>query len=136
MVSPPSNPGGPLQSSAQLAEGLRSAIDSGEYQIGDMLPSVRELSKVHKLSTTTVQRALAALREEGLIQPWDRKGTIVLRKPSQPQPDIAGVGVEPAVIQQIFARLDNLLELHTDISQRLAKLEEERPRQAKPRRDA
>ena len=51
----------------QLKEQLGKQIVSGEYQCGDKLPSVRDLAKEAEVNPNTMQRALAALDQEGLI---------------------------------------------------------------------
>jgi len=45
---------------------------------GERLPSVRELSARHRASPVTVQRALARLAAEGLVDPRPGRGTFVL----------------------------------------------------------
>ena len=50
----------------QLAGILRDRITSGE--LTGMLPSARSLGQEYGLAVNTVRKALALLREEGLIQ--------------------------------------------------------------------
>lgn len=50
----------------QLKEQLAKQIVSGRYQCGDKMPSVRELAKEAGVNPNTMQRALAALDQEGL----------------------------------------------------------------------
>ena len=50
----------------QLKEQLAKLIVSGRYQCGDKMPSVRELAKEAGVNPNTMQRALAALDQEGL----------------------------------------------------------------------
>lgn len=51
----------------QLKEQLVKQIVSGKYHCGDKLPSVRELAADAGVNPNTMQRALAALDQEGLI---------------------------------------------------------------------
>ncbi len=51
----------------QLKEQLVKQIVSGKYHCGDKLPSVRELAADAGVNPNTMQRALAALNQEGLI---------------------------------------------------------------------
>jgi DNA-binding GntR family transcriptional regulator len=51
----------------QVADRLRDEIELGAYQRGAVLPSEGELMKIYGVSRTSVRRALAVLRQEGLI---------------------------------------------------------------------
>lgn len=54
---------------------------------GTRLPSVRELMTRHRASPATVQRAVARLAEEGLVEPRPGRGTFVAdRAPAAPGP--------------------------------------------------
>ncbi|GAA3271547.1 GntR family transcriptional regulator [Dactylosporangium vinaceum] len=51
----------------QLADLLRERIVNGVYPVGSPLPSEQALCNEHQQSRMTVRRALAVLRDEGLI---------------------------------------------------------------------
>ncbi|MET7420153.1 GntR family transcriptional regulator [Dactylosporangium sp. NPDC005555] len=51
----------------QIADVLRGEIDRGTHPAGQPLPTERELCEQYSVSLTTIRRALAILREEGLI---------------------------------------------------------------------
>ena len=51
----------------KIADGIRRDIISGTYQVGDDLPSVRELKESWHCTIGTVQRAMHKLAEEGLV---------------------------------------------------------------------
>lgn len=59
----------------QLAGLLRERINSG--RIGPRVPSINELAGQSDLSAATVKRALALLRDEGLIYTVPGRGTFV-----------------------------------------------------------
>ena len=61
----------------QLAGLLRKRIKAG--QIGPRVPSIMELAEESGLAPATVKRALALLREEGLIETVPGRGTFVHR---------------------------------------------------------
>ena len=63
---------------AQIATGLRMAIETGYYKAGDILPPVRDLAPMLDVSKGIAERALALVREEGLINPRPRVGCVVL----------------------------------------------------------
>ena len=64
----------------QLAGALRNAIDTGYYRPGDVLPPVRDLARLLDLSKGIAEQAIAHLREEGLISPRPRIGSVVCEK--------------------------------------------------------
>ena len=54
---------------AQIAIGLRMAIETGYYKAGDVLPPIRDLAPMLDVSKGIAEQALALVREEGLISP-------------------------------------------------------------------
>lgn len=60
-----------------VAEMLRSAIESGKFQPGDLMPSEVALSAEHRVSRTTVRRALGVLEEQKLLTVVPGKGRMV-----------------------------------------------------------
>ncbi|SCG82572.1 putative HTH-type transcriptional regulator yhcF [Proteiniborus sp. DW1] len=51
----------------QLIEQIQAGIISGYYNLGDKLPSVRELAAEAGVNPNTMQRALAELEQTGLV---------------------------------------------------------------------
>jgi GntR family transcriptional regulator len=64
----------------QIADDLRSAIHSGQYQPGDQLPSERELRDRWQVSSQTVRSALNQLHAEGLVASYQGRGSFVRRQ--------------------------------------------------------
>jgi GntR family transcriptional regulator len=58
---------GPVAPWRQLAALLRERIESGELPPGARLPSITSLAQEYDLAVTTVQKAVGALKDEGLI---------------------------------------------------------------------
>src|SRR6516164_185078 len=52
----------------QIADGVRFAIAGGVLRPGDLIPSVRELSKQLLVNPNTVARAYRDLQSEGLLE--------------------------------------------------------------------
>ena len=51
----------------EIASSLRERIDSGEWLVGDQLPTEQELCAEFQVSRTTVRQAIADLRDAGLV---------------------------------------------------------------------
>jgi DNA-binding GntR family transcriptional regulator len=62
----------------QLADLLRRQIERG--QLTSRVPSVKTLSQDHGVSHVTTEKALAVLRDEGLIRSVIGKGFYVVRR--------------------------------------------------------
>ncbi|MFW6409923.1 MAG: GntR family transcriptional regulator [Halanaerobiales bacterium] len=61
----------------QLYEILKDKIESGELNVGDLLPSERELSEKYDISRPTVRQALKELVNEGFLVREKGKGSFV-----------------------------------------------------------
>ena len=64
----------------QIAAGLRTAIETGYYRAGDILPPVRDLAETLGVSMGMAFQALAIIREEGLVSPRPAVGSVVCAK--------------------------------------------------------
>jgi GntR family transcriptional regulator len=62
----------------QLAQIIADKIRSGEYPSEMRLPSESELMEEYELGRSTVRRAVAYLREQGLVETVATRGTYVL----------------------------------------------------------
>ncbi len=65
----------------QFADAQRERIRSGEVPAGGQLPSYHALSEEVGLAPNTVKRALAVLRNEGLVVSRQGKGLFVRTQP-------------------------------------------------------
>ncbi len=61
----------------QIEDGIRKAIYAGEFENGEMLPSVRQLAKDLNVSAITTKRAYIDLEHEGFVYTISGKGTFV-----------------------------------------------------------
>lgn len=68
----------------QIYESLRAAIKDGTYPPGFRLRSLRELAKLHNVSTQPVRTAFEMLREDGLVYQVQGDGTYVMKKQENP----------------------------------------------------
>lgn len=67
----------------QLYADLRTRIQSGEWQPGDLIPAESELTRNYKMSRITVRTALDSLVKDGLIDRFSGRGSFV--KATEPQ---------------------------------------------------
>jgi DNA-binding transcriptional MocR family regulator len=93
----------------RVIQDLRAA--AGSATPGERLPSVRELMARHRASPVTVQRAIAALAAEGLVEPRPGRGTFAAARPAAGRaPDLSwqavALGARPvdeAPLQELMA---------------------------------
>ena len=67
----------------QLASLFRQRIESGEWDVGQKIPTVKELSDQCGVATMTIRQSLDILQEEGLIERFRAKGTFVREQPKK-----------------------------------------------------
>jgi DNA-binding GntR family transcriptional regulator len=72
----------PRPSYVQVADDLRRAIERGEYQPGQRLPSGRAIASQYKVALNTAQRAVDLLKAEGVLISYPPRGVFV-RSPSE-----------------------------------------------------
>jgi AcrR family transcriptional regulator len=65
--------------SERIAAELRAQIARGDLAVGDRVPSTREITRQWGVAVATATRALALLRQDGLVRPVPGVGTIVER---------------------------------------------------------
>lgn len=68
---------GPVPKWRQLADRIAARIESGELAPGDPIPSETVLEAEYGLARGTIRKAVAALRDEGVIVTTRGKGSYV-----------------------------------------------------------
>jgi putative hydrolase of HD superfamily len=71
----------------QIANSIRAAILTGEFEPGAQLPSGRELAQFFDVATMTVSQAIRMLRDEGFVTSRAGSGVFVSTQPAAPEPD-------------------------------------------------
>jgi len=61
----------------RIVSQIEQLIESGELQVGDQLPSERELAEQFAVSRTAVREAVKALRQKGLVEIRPGRGTFI-----------------------------------------------------------
>jgi DNA-binding GntR family transcriptional regulator len=101
----------------QIADDLRRAIASGTPAPGVRLDSTRDLAVKYGVAAMTVHQAIRLLRDEGLVESWQGRGTFVRAAPSDERPaDL------PAQVRELRQRVDQLADNETDVDAQLADL--------------
>ena len=80
----------------QVLYAARKAIIAGDLAPGDLFPSVRALSAEYRINPNTVQKALVALRNEGLIESIPGIGNRVTAAPKPTPRQLDGLAQRPA----------------------------------------
>ncbi|WP_329390328.1 GntR family transcriptional regulator [Streptomyces sp. NBC_01716] len=66
----------------QVAAVIEGRIEDGTYPVGSKVPSVVELSTEFSVAAATAQKALGALKREGLVRTEVGLGSFVAEPPS------------------------------------------------------
>ncbi|MDR8397424.1 MULTISPECIES: aminotransferase-like domain-containing protein [Paraburkholderia] len=96
----------------KLADDIETSIRQGVYRHGERLPSVRQISRQHRISVTTAIRAYLLLESRGLVTSRPQSGYFVNRRdegerkalelrPSKPIPISSPVDVSRLVLSTL-----------------------------------
>lgn len=105
----------------QITEHIRQLVASGELQVGDQLPTVRQLATDLRINWNTVARAYKLLDEARLISTQQGRGTYIWEEPSETVTqalrqqvlegmtrrylaDTARLGCSPEEVNRVFTR--------------------------------
>ena len=137
----------PIQLHYQLANELRNYIQSGNWNIGDLFPTDREIMEKYKVSATTVRRAVKQLVSEGWIERRPGKGSFIKKEPIKEElskltgffEEVASKGLVPKAevlsieevevndkLLQIFPELKLLNELKLVLIRKLHKINDKK----------
>jgi GntR family transcriptional regulator len=70
----------------QIVQQVRQALRMGLIDVGDQLPSVREVVAATAINPNTVLKAYRDLEREGLVEAESGRGTFVTKRPDGPPP--------------------------------------------------
>lgn len=97
-----------------IADQMASRIGAGEWQLQSKLPGKTALAREYGVATTTIERAMRVLAEQGYVQPVRSAGTYVVNR----EP----VGV-PRAPDRLAAVREQLAELRADVDEIKRRLE-------------
>ncbi len=75
-------PGSPQSIYRQITDQLRLLVASGKVQVGDAVPSVRQLAKDLVVNPNTVAKAYAELVRDGVLESHQGRGYFIAKKKS------------------------------------------------------
>lgn len=119
----------PRQPYEQIADYFQAEIEANRLKPGDRLPPVRDIAAQFDVAIGTVNSAIKALKDAGLVMSWQGKGVFV-RDPIAASIDSQSIS-DSAAYELIISRLD---EIHTEVlglTERVSELERQRPRKAR-----
>lgn len=97
---------------AQVTDAMRERIVKGVWPVGMQIPSLPVLSEEFGVALITIRQAVQLLKDEGLLQPEQGRGTFVKGKPlAHPQ-------------MQVASSLAALADLYRDLTPRLIPITE------------
>ena len=104
----------------QIADDLRTRMESGEYAPDSLLPSKSEMMRHYGVALATVNAAIGVLRDEGRLETKQGKGTFARTPPpaqAEPAADYSHLAAEVAglrtEIAETLGRIEgNLVELY------------------------
>ena len=92
---------------SKILDYLQKKIESGEYAVGDRLPTERELADQFGVSRITTKKALELLTLRGYISRKPGRGTFVIRSSGEPLPQVDAGDVK--LVQEAPLRLVGLV---------------------------
>lgn len=85
------DPNSAVPLSAQVKADIIERITSGEYVVGEKIPSLRSLATQHSVAELTVHAAVKELQYEGVLESASGRGTFVRALPGARPGDLATV---------------------------------------------
>jgi GntR family transcriptional regulator len=72
----------------QIIQQIKQALRMGVLNVGDKLPTVKEVVAEVAINPNTVMKAYWELEHEGFVEGRQGKGTFVSRRPAGPPPEV------------------------------------------------
>ena len=98
-------------SAKYIADRIRLMIATKQFQVGEALPSTRELGRQLEASFHTVRKAYHSLAEEGLLKSEKGKGFLVMRQRTlldkEQRLEVGGAKVQSLVEELVGYGLDD-----------------------------
>lgn len=118
----------------QIADDLRTQIESGELAPGDQLPTEMELRDRYSSSRNTIRDAIKRLTSQGLVETRPGQGTFVTRKVDPFVSVLTGDPRSGSGRDEGAAYLSEVSQQHRSPSKTISKVEIQVPSQEVSRR--
>lgn len=109
----------------QVAKLIENQIINGELEVGDKLPTEKELTEMYQVSRTVIREAITALKQKGWVETWVAKGTFVVQNMQK--------GVESSIDSSLRMspkdRISNLIQVRLILEPEIAALAAEKASQ-------
>jgi DNA-binding transcriptional regulator YhcF (GntR family) len=89
---------------AQLKEQIKFAIETGQFVVGDRLPTVRQHAVDLKINLNTVRKVYSELEYEGYISTRQVKGTFVTGVPERQDKDEQRITIINELLENLLVQ--------------------------------
>lgn len=104
----------------QILDQVRSAVAKGEVELGEKIPSVRELAQELKVNPNTVMRAYQELERDGITEKRRGQGTFITTSPQRIQSFKTDLAEQ--YLEDFINKMESIGYSTEDIQTRLSKL--------------
>ncbi|MFT8319758.1 MAG: FadR/GntR family transcriptional regulator [Bacillus sp. (in: firmicutes)] len=101
----------------KIAGVIEDGINNGKYQIGEKLPSERELSKYYNISRNVIRESVKLLKEKGLVEVVQGKGSYVAHHYSANL-----IGNVKRIMKYNNGKLQDIVEIREMLEQKIGEL--------------
>lgn len=100
----------------QVADLIRGKVASGDYQVGQPIPSTTELRKLTGLSITSVRRGVQQLQADGVLEGHPGKGVFVRALPEDADRDKADLKTLAEQVAELAERAEGYDDLRAKVN--------------------
>lgn len=100
----------------RVANGILSRIASGEYEVGKLIPSTKQLEQQYRVSQTTARKAVVRLQGEGVLEGRPGKGVAVRAMPDEAALETRDLKALAETVAELKRRTEGYAELEKTVS--------------------
>lgn len=90
----------------QIVDALHFAINTGRFNPGDRLPSIRQIASDNDIAANTAAKALRQLEFRGVVEARERSGFVVADRQRASRYQARGVSADKSEVHQVVDDLD------------------------------